>query len=112
MCVEKRYTNLKFKNKTIDFSLRYRYDGNVRFSIAVIAPNQAERYENLHRGKPVPGRRDKGVIEMINFEEELKKFHPSLEIEDAEDAIYNQDLTDMADLLVKMVKESKEKDEE
>lgn len=46
---------------------------------------------------------------MINFEEELKKFHPSLEVEDAEDAIYNQDLTDMADLLVKMIKESEEK---
>lgn len=43
---------------------------------------------------------------MINFEEELKKFYPSLEVEDAEDAIYNQDLTDMADLLVKMIKES------
>ena len=27
---------------------------------------------------------------MINFEEELKKFHPSLEVEDAEEAIYNQ----------------------
>lgn len=45
---------------------------------------------------------------MINYEEELKKFHPSLEIEDAEEAIYNQDLTDMADLLVKMIKESEE----
>ena len=44
---------------------------------------------------------------MINFEEELKKFHPSLEIEEAEDAIYNQDLTDMADLVVKMVKDAK-----
>ena len=49
---------------------------------------------------------------MINFEEELKKFHPSLEVEDAEDAIYNQDLTDMADLLVKMVKETEEKSNE
>lgn len=49
---------------------------------------------------------------MINFEEELKKFHPSLEVEDAEDAIYNQDLTDMADLLVKMMKESEQKSEE
>ena len=49
---------------------------------------------------------------MINFEEELKKFHPSLEVEDAEDAIYNQDLTDMAYLLVKMIKESEEKSEE
>ena len=48
---------------------------------------------------------------MINFEEELKKFHPSLEVEDVEDAIYNQDLTDMADLLVKMVKEVKESEE-
>ena len=46
---------------------------------------------------------------MINFEEELKKFHPSLEV--AEEAIYNQDLTDAADLLVKMIKESEEKEE-
>jgi len=49
---------------------------------------------------------------MINFEEELKKFHPSLEIGDAEEAIYNQDLTDLADVLVKMVKEAKEQEEE
>ena len=48
---------------------------------------------------------------MINFEEELKKFHPSLEVEDIEDAIYNQDMTDMADLLVKMVKEARETEE-
>ena len=27
---------------------------------------------------------------MINFEEEIKKFHPSLEIEEAENAIYNK----------------------
>lgn len=45
---------------------------------------------------------------MINFDEEIKKFHPSLEVEDAEEAIYNQDLTDMADLMVKIVKEAKE----
>ena len=44
-------------------------------------------------------------LHMIDFEEELKKFHPSLEVEDAEEAIYNQDLTDMADLFVKMEKD-------
>ena len=49
---------------------------------------------------------------MIDFEEELKKFHPSLEVEEVEDAIYNQDLTDVADLLVKMVKEAEETEEE
>ena len=43
---------------------------------------------------------------MINFEEELKKFHPSLEVEDAEEAIYNQDLTDMADVLVRMIEDA------
>lgn len=48
---------------------------------------------------------------MINFEEELKKFHPSLEVEDAEEAIYNQDMTDMADILVKMLKENKAEEE-
>ena len=47
---------------------------------------------------------------MINFEDELKKFHPSLEIEDAEEAIYNQDLTDMADILVAMLKDVKEEE--
>lgn len=45
---------------------------------------------------------------MIDFEEELKKFHPSLEVEDVEDAIYNQDVTDLADVLVKLVKDAKE----
>ena len=46
---------------------------------------------------------------MINFEEELKKFHPSLEVGEVTDAIYNQDLTDAVDLLVKMVNENGEK---
>jgi len=46
---------------------------------------------------------------MIDFEEELKKFHPSLEVEDAEEAIYNQDLTDMADLIVSMLKDGNSK---
>ena len=47
---------------------------------------------------------------MINFEEELKKFHPSLEVEDAEDALYKKNLTDIADLVVDIVKEIKEEE--
>ena len=43
---------------------------------------------------------------MINFEDELKKFKPSLEIEDAEDIIYRQDLDDMSDVIVKLLKEA------
>lgn len=44
---------------------------------------------------------------MLNFEEELKKFQPSLEVEEAEDAIYERDLTDMTDVLLEMMKESR-----
>ena len=44
---------------------------------------------------------------MIDFEEELKKFEPSMEVEDAEDAIYNRHLTDMMDILQEMLKESR-----
>ena len=49
---------------------------------------------------------------MINFEEELKKFHPSPETGDISETIYNQDITDVADLLVKMVREEKEEAEQ
>ena len=44
---------------------------------------------------------------MFDFEEELKKFEPSMEIEEAEDSIYNRDLTDMMDTLQEMLKESR-----
>ena len=44
---------------------------------------------------------------MIDFEEELKKFKPSLEVEEAKEAIYNQDLTDMTDILREMMKEAR-----
>ena len=36
---------------------------------------------------------------MINFEEELKKFQLSQDVEDVEASIKNQDLTDVIDLL-------------
>ncbi|MBQ9989953.1 MAG: hypothetical protein IJP31_03285 [Lachnospiraceae bacterium] len=48
---------------------------------------------------------------MINFEEELKKFHLSLEIEEAEDALYRKNLTDISDLVVEVVKEAKQNKE-
>ena len=36
---------------------------------------------------------------MINFEKELEKFQPSLEIDEAEEAIFNNDLTDLHDII-------------
>ncbi len=45
---------------------------------------------------------------MIDFEEELKKFKPSLEVEEAEDAIYDRDLTDMTDIMQEILKEARQ----
>lgn len=36
---------------------------------------------------------------MINFDEEVAKFQPSLEVDQAEEAIYNNDLTDIKDII-------------
>ena len=44
---------------------------------------------------------------MLDFEEELKKFQPSLEVEEAEEAIYSHNLTDMTDILQEMIKEAR-----
>ena len=44
---------------------------------------------------------------MLDFEEELKKFQPSLEVENIEEAIYQEDLTDMTDILREVMEQKK-----
>ena len=39
---------------------------------------------------------------MLDFDEEIQKFQPSLEVEDAEDAIYKNDVPDITDLINKI----------
>ena len=46
---------------------------------------------------------------MIDFEEEIQLFKPSLEVEAVSDAIIKSDLTDMADIMMEIMKEIKEK---
>ena len=41
---------------------------------------------------------------MINFDEEVRKFKPCLEVSQAEDAIYNNDVKDITDVLEEMYK--------
>lgn len=47
---------------------------------------------------------------MLNFEEELAKFKPSLEIKDAEDTIRSTPLVDVTDILAKILKEAQDKE--
>ena len=42
---------------------------------------------------------------MINFDEELKKYKPSLEVDQAEEVIQQNDLRDVIDILEEMMQE-------
>ncbi|WP_164473099.1 hypothetical protein [Clostridium sp. E02] len=42
---------------------------------------------------------------MIDFEAEIDKYRPSLEVDAVEDAIVRSDLTDMNDLMMDLIKE-------
>lgn len=44
---------------------------------------------------------------MIDYEEELKKFEPCLDVTDAESAIYEKELTDILDVLQEVLREAK-----
>lgn len=42
---------------------------------------------------------------MINFEEELKNFQPSLEVNEAEMALQDRDLTDVPDIIAEILRD-------
>lgn len=44
---------------------------------------------------------------MINFEEELKRFQPIPQVNQAEEAIYNNDLKDISDIIMSVTAEMK-----
>ena len=46
---------------------------------------------------------------MLDFDEEIQKFQPSLEVEDAEDAIYKSNVPDITDLINKIIEGKSEK---
>ncbi len=45
---------------------------------------------------------------MINFEEELSKFKPSKEVEQAENVIVNMNLRDMTDIMLAILREKEQ----
>ncbi len=49
---------------------------------------------------------DREEAKMLNFEEELKRFQPCLEVEDIEEAVYQEDLADMTDLLREVIEQT------
>ncbi len=47
---------------------------------------------------------------MINFEDEVRKFKPCLEVEEAEEAIYAYDSKDITEILNDMILELRKED--
>ena len=46
---------------------------------------------------------------MINFDEEVRKFKPSLEIDETDSAIRNSSENDMVDLMIELMAEYRDK---
>ena len=46
---------------------------------------------------------------MINYDEEIKKFQPILDVDEAEGAIYSRDMTDVIDILKEILQENGQK---
>ncbi|MCQ2401036.1 MAG: hypothetical protein MJ059_03830 [Lachnospiraceae bacterium] len=42
----------------------------------------------------------------MNFKEELKRFKPSMEVDEIEDAVMKMDLTDMNDIMFQMMEKT------
>jgi hypothetical protein len=49
---------------------------------------------------------------MINFEDEIQRFKPSLDVDQIEDAIVKVDLTDMNDIMTKLIEEAAARNEQ
>lgn len=45
---------------------------------------------------------------MIDFDEELKKYVPSMEISEAEEAVLSREISDAADVIERILQEKKE----
>ena len=48
---------------------------------------------------------------MLNFEEELKKFEPCLDVDEVEEAVYSRDLTDVMDLIRESLRNQRTEEE-
>ena len=61
-----------------------------------------------NKSEVIKNGRIKDLIKALDNEEELKKFRPSLEIDQVEDTVYSNNLSDVTDLMDEMLKEMKE----
>ena len=68
--------------------------------IKEMAPDLDKEY-----AKHWPEKAKLSYIPHIEFDEEIKKFQPSLEVDDAEEAIYNNDVPDITDLIAKIMED-------
>lgn len=44
---------------------------------------------------------------MLNFEKELEKFQPSMDVEQVEDVVYNNNLVDVTDIVKELIQDVK-----
>ena len=77
--------------------------GNLCYSMGTAAGGLRRELSDTE-GKP-------GTVfgdDMIDFDEELKKYTPNMEISEAEEAVLSREITDAADVIERILQERKE----
>ena len=80
-----------FANDTGIMYVKYKVDENIQYILIIPFIKEFRR------------------MKMINFDEELAKYQPSLEVDQAEETIYKNDLTDVTDIIKDIMNEIKNK---
>lgn len=80
-----------FANDTGIMYVKYKVDENIQYILIITFIKEFRR------------------MKMINFDEELAKYQPSLEVDQAEETIYKNDLTDVTDIIKDIMNEIKNK---
>lgn len=76
------------------------------FSYFLLAFFTQNRYYEYQR-ECVTVKEQIGGTRMLNFEEELEKFQPSMDIEKVEDVVYHNNLADVTDIVKELIQDAK-----
>ena len=78
-------------------------EGFSYFLLAFFTQNRYYEYQREY----VTVKEQIGGTRMLNFEEELEKFQPSMDIEKVEDVVYHNNLADVTDIVKELIQDAK-----
>ena len=112
-CGEKDYASLVLLNIILGacgLSSRLFLELRDKKGLAYVVRSSYETYKLIGNFMIYIATEPKNIeVSLKGFDEEIQKFQPSLEVEDAEDAIYNNDIPDITDLINRIISDVSDK---